>query len=256
MTPLPEPQTDPSRAAAAARRASAVITGASSGVGRALSLALAASTERLLLVGRDGARLEAVAREVERRGARAECCVADFRQPQAAGQLARELAQKLPALSVLVHSAGLFVSGSVEATPVEELELALDVNLRAPYLLTRELIPSLGAGGGDVVFINSSAVGQRRGGLAAYAASKHGLLGLADNLRQEVNPLGVRVLSVFLGATATAMQEQIHADSGRSYKPEALLSPGDVARIVCDVLALPRGAEVTDLHLRPSAAHR
>ena len=132
----------------------------------------------------------------------------------------------------------------------------MDVNLRAPYLLTRELSGALCAGRGDVVFINSSVVGQRRAGLAAYAASKQGLLALADSLRQEINPSGVRVLSVFLGATATPMQEQIYLRDGRAYRPEALLQPADVAQIVMNVLAMPRGAEVTDLHLRPATAHR
>jgi short-subunit dehydrogenase len=260
MKQNPEPGDAPGRARSGERlgahRGSAVITGASSGVGHALAVALAPSMERVMLVGRDSARLDAVAREVEARGARAECFSADFRECHAQGALARELAEKLPELSVLVHSAGLFVSGSVEATSVEELELLMNVNLRAPYLLSRELLPALAAGGGDVVFINSSAVGQRRAGLAVYGATKHALLGLADSLRQEVNPAGVRVLSVFLGATATAMQEQIYAKGGREYQPELLLSPADVARIVCDVIALPRGAEVTDLHLRPATAHR
>ena len=260
MKQSPEPEAALGRQQGAesigARRGSAVITGASSGVGRALALALASSMERVLLVGRDTARLDIVAREVEARGARAECLSADFQERHAQGALARELAERLPALSVLVHSAGLFVSGSVEGTSVEELELLMDVNLRAPYLLSQALLPALAAGGGDVVFINSSAVGQRRAGLSVYAASKHALLGLADSLRQEVNASGVRVLSVFLGATATAMQQQIYAKGGREYQPDLLLSSADVARIVCDVIALPRGAEVTDLHLRPATAHR
>jgi NADP-dependent 3-hydroxy acid dehydrogenase YdfG len=64
------------------------------------------------------------------------------------------------------------------------------------------------------------------------------------------------VLTVFLGATATPMQQQIYAQGGRTYQPEALLSPDDVAQLVCEVIRLPRGAEVTDLHVRPAAAHR
>jgi NAD(P)-dependent dehydrogenase (short-subunit alcohol dehydrogenase family) len=240
----------------AARLGGAVVTGASSGVGRALALALAAACDEVLLVGRDAARLAEVAALAQAAGARAECFPTDLRDASACSELGRTLSAKHPALSVLVHSAGVFMSGTVGSAPEEDLELALDINLRAPYLLTRALLAPLGAGKGDVVFINSSAVGQRKAGLAAYAASKHGLVGLADSLRQELNPSGVRVLSVFLGATATPMQEQIYAQSGRSYQPEALLSPDDVARIVCNVIRLPRGAEVTDLHVRPAAPHR
>jgi NAD(P)-dependent dehydrogenase (short-subunit alcohol dehydrogenase family) len=239
-----------------ARLGSALVTGASSGVGRSLALALGQCCSEVLLLGRDGARLAEVAGLVEASGARSECLATDLRDRRAVSELGAKLGAERGALSVLVHSAGVFVSGAVSDAPEEDLELALDINLRAPYLLTRALLPLLGAGKGDVVFINSSAVGQRKAGLAAYGASKHGLVGLADSLRQELNPSGVRVLTVFLGATATPMQEQIYAQNGRSYQPEALLSPDDVARIVCDVIRLPRSAEVTDLHLRPAAAHR
>jgi short-subunit dehydrogenase len=233
-----------------------VVTGASSGVGRALALALAGRCEYVALVGRDAARLAAVSHEVQSHGARAGCFVADLELRESAVRLARELQAGLPALSVLVHSAGCFVSGPLEAAAADDFDRAIDVNLRAPYVLTRELSGALCAGRGDVVFINSSVVGQRRAGLAAYAASKQGLLGLADSLRQEINPSGVRVLSVFLGATATPMQEQIYSREGRAYQPETLLQPADVARIVLEVIAMPRGAEVTDLHLRPATAHR
>ena len=243
------------------RRESALITGASSGVGSALARALAPLCRRVLLVGRSAQRLAEVARGVELAGAAAECFSADLAERSGPAALAGAVCSRLAELGVsqlgvLVHSAGLFVSGPLATTAESDIEHALDLNLRAPFLLTRALHPLLVAGCGDVVFINSSVVGQRRAGLAAYSASKHGLVGLADNLRQELNPSGVRVLSVFLGATATPMQEQIYAHSGRSYQPDALLSADDVARVVCDVIQLPRGAEVTDLHVRPASAHR
>jgi NAD(P)-dependent dehydrogenase (short-subunit alcohol dehydrogenase family) len=239
-----------------ARWPSAVVTGASSGIGRALAVALAARSDYVALVGRDADRLAAVSREAQSCGARAEHFVTDFELRESPVRLARELQARLPAVSVLVHAAGHFVSGPLDTTSADDFDRAMDVNLRAPYLLTRELSGALAAGRGDVVFINSSVVGQRRAGVAAYAASKQGLLALADSLRQEINPSGVRVLSVFLGATATPMQEQIYSRDGRAYQPEALLQPDDVARIVMEVIAMPRGAEVTDLHLRPACAHR
>jgi len=237
-------------------RAVVLITGASSGVGRALALRFAPTTTRLVLVGRDAARLQAVAAEVESRGARAECELVEFDDPGAVDELGARLAKRLPALTALLHCAGSFADGSVAALPADELDRLLAVNLRAPYALTRALLGALQAGPGDVVFINSSVVGQRRAGLAVYGASKAALVAVADSLRQEMNPLGVRVLSVFLGATATAMQEQIHAQAARAYRPEALLQASEVAQIVHAALELPRGAEVTDLHVRPATAHR
>jgi NADP-dependent 3-hydroxy acid dehydrogenase YdfG len=102
-----------------------------------------------------------------------------------------------------------------------------------------------------VVFINSSAGPAPRAGIAAYAASKAALKALAESLRAEVNPGGVRVLSVFPGRTATAMQEEVHRLEGKAYEPERLLQPADVAAAVVNALCLPRTAEVTDINVRP-----
>jgi NADP-dependent 3-hydroxy acid dehydrogenase YdfG len=141
--------------------------------------------------------------------------------------------------------------GPVEAAPVAALDAQLGVNLRAPYLLTQLLLPALVAAAGDVVFVNSSAGRAARGGVAAYAASKHALRALADGLRDEVNARGVRVLSVYPGRTATAGQAAIFAEEGRAYTPDLLLQPDDVAAAVAGALALPRTAEVTEIMIRP-----
>jgi short-subunit dehydrogenase len=235
---------------------SVVVTGASSGVGRAIALAFGDCAESVALIGRDSARLTEAAAEVRARGAQADCFEADLAEQGQVQELAQKLAQRYPAVSVLVHSAGVFASASVESGTVEALDRALAVNLRAPYQLTRELLPALTAGHADIVFVNSSVVGQRRAGISAYAASKQGLLAVADSLRQEVNPLGMRVLSVFLGATATPMQEAIYGQSRRPYDPTILLQPEQVAHIVLAATQTPRGAEVTDIHIRPAAPHR
>jgi NADP-dependent 3-hydroxy acid dehydrogenase YdfG len=99
--------------------------------------------------------------------------------------------------------------------------------------------------------MNSSVGVQARRGVGQYAATKHALRAVADSLREEINDRGVRVLSVFLGRTASRMQEAIHQKEGRPYRPETLLQPSDVASMVIAALTLPRTAEVTDIHIRP-----
>jgi NADP-dependent 3-hydroxy acid dehydrogenase YdfG len=113
-------------------------------------------------------------------------------------------------------------------------------------------LPSLVAARGQIVFINSS-VGQsvKRPEVAQYAATKHALRAIADSIREEVNPKGVRVLSLYLGRTATPMQEAVAREEGRNYNPESLLQPDDVAEVVVHTLTLPRTAEVTDISIRP-----
>jgi short-subunit dehydrogenase len=240
----------------AARRGAALITGASSGIGRALAVALAEAYSPLILLGRDRERLTAVAREVEARGAEAQIELADFAQPATVNDLGKRLAARLSVLALLIHAAGDFSAEPVAQAEPGTLARLLAVNLESPHALTRALIRALGAGPGDLLFINSSAVRHGRAGLSAYTASKAGLLALADTLRQELNPLGVRVSSVFLGATATPMQARICAAEGRPYRPELLLQPNDIAALVRAALQLPRSAELTDLHLRPTAPHR
>jgi short-subunit dehydrogenase len=238
-----------------ARRGNALVTGASSGVGRAIALRLARVCDELLLVGRNSERLREVASSCEQIGVRTECFIADFADRAAPLQLGQLVLAGRAALSVLVHAASVIPSGPVEATSVDEFAFALDVNLRAPFALTRAVLPLIRAGRGDLVFINRSIVGEGRAGFVAHAASKHGLVGLADSLRQELSPSGVRVLSVFLGATSTPPQERLEppseAEAESEAQPGLLLAAADVARAVCDVIDLPRGAEVTDLQLRP-----
>jgi NADP-dependent 3-hydroxy acid dehydrogenase YdfG len=87
--------------------------------------------------------------------------------------------------------------------------------------------------------------------VAQYAATKHALRAFTNSLRQEVNADSVRVLSVFLGRTATPMQQAIHAQEGKPYHSERLIQPEDVAAVVVNALSLPRTAEVTEIHMRP-----
>lgn len=104
---------------------------------------------------------------------------------------------------------------------------------------------------GQIVFINSSAGLNARADVGQYAATKHALKAIADSLREEVNADGVRVLSMFLGRTATPMQDAVHKMEGKEYHPECLIQPEDVAAVVVNALSLPRTAEVTDIHIRP-----
>ncbi len=135
-------------------------------------------------------------------------------------------------LDVLVHSAGCFMMGPLESEPVEDLDRLYRVNLRAPYLLTQLLLPALKERSGQVVFINSSAALMTGPKWGAYSAVKAGLKSLADSLRAEVNPFGVRVASVFPGRTATPMQERIFVWKTAPMAPNNLIQPEDVARMV------------------------
>jgi NADP-dependent 3-hydroxy acid dehydrogenase YdfG len=230
----------------------AVVTGAGSGIGQAIAVALAAQGATLCLVGRTPATLEATACGVKPTKVTTRCYPTDITHDDAVQGLAEQLHREWDAIDILVHSAGAFVMGKLETTPATELDLQYRTNVRGPYLLTQALLPLLRRRQGQVVFINSSVGLAARGQLGSYAATKHALRALADSFRDEVNPEGVRVLSVYLGRTASPMQALMHAMEGKSYYyPEYLLQPSDVAAVVLNALCLPRTAEVTDISIRP-----
>jgi NADP-dependent 3-hydroxy acid dehydrogenase YdfG len=228
-----------------------LITGASSGIGRAIALALARQGAQLWVVGRNSdtlAETVAAAREFsEVKEFEIDLTVEEGLKPLL-GRLEKEVGR----LDILVHSAGVIHNELMSRAHIENLDLQYATNVRAPYLLTQRLLPMLMTARGQVVFINSS-VGlvARRPEVGQYAATKHALKAIADSLREEVNSQGIRVLTVYLGRTATPMQAVLHWQEEKGYQPEMLLQPEDVASTVVHALMLPATAEVTDISIRP-----
>ena len=229
----------------------ALVTGGTSGIGRALCQALAAKGLSVILTGRDQARA-AETRQSLPQPQRHHAIIGDLADTGFVTALAAK-AQQLShgALAVLVHAAGVHGAQPLEQISAADFDLTLATNLRAPTLLSTALLPALRAARGQVVFINSSSVNNPRPDVATYAASKAGLKAFADAFRALVNPDGVRVLSVFPGRTATPMQHANYVREGRRFQPELLLQPEDVARSVLAALVLPETAELTELQIRP-----
>lgn len=224
----------------------AIVTGAGSGIGRAVACALAARELRVLLVGREEAKLHATARDA---GPAAEVLAADVTGERGRARIAAAAGD---ALGVLVHSAGAYARGGLAGFDAASLRHMMNVNLEAPLLITAACLAPLRRAQGQVVFVNSSAALQPGcAGMLGYAASKAALRAAAEALRAELNPLGVRVLSVFPGRTDTPMQAAILAAEGRSAAPGTLMAPGDVAAMVLAALMLPATAEVTEIMARP-----
>jgi NADP-dependent 3-hydroxy acid dehydrogenase YdfG len=229
----------------------AVVTGASSGVGRAIAIALARQGARLALIGRNSVRLAETVAEA-RRFSTATDFLIDLALDEKVQSLVDYLEGQGGELDVLIHSAGIIHQGTLEQAPVEDLDRQYVTNIRVPYSLTKTLLPFLIKAGGQVVFVNSSAgLSAKRPEVGQYAATKHALKAIADSLREEVNPKGIRVLTIYLGRTATPMQEALFQQSGRDYHPGTLLQADDVASLVVHSLTLPPTAEVTDISVRP-----
>ena len=228
-----------------------VITGASSGIGKAIAAAIASKGGSLCLVGRDEGRLEATA-EISRRTA--DCVLvhnADLSADSAVVALAQRVEKEFKALDVLVHCAGVHSTGSLEKTPVQQLDVLYRTNFRMPFALTQALLPLLKSQQGQIVFVNSSQGLQAKSNSGLFAATQHALKAIADSLREEVNADGIRVLSIFPGRTATPRMKALYQAEGRQYQPELLLQPEVIAQIALDALLLPRTAEITNIQIRP-----
>jgi NADP-dependent 3-hydroxy acid dehydrogenase YdfG len=197
------------------------------------------------LVGRNREKLERV---VEQAGSEARVAVVDITKEPAVAGLARAA---LPTLDVLVHSAGAYLTGTIDELDAESWAALDAIKLHAPILLTRACLPALRAAPGQVVFVNSQAGLSAGATTLAYAAGKQALRAATDALRQTLNPDGIRVLSVFPGRTDTPMQQAILEQEKRSAGEGMLMQPEDVAAMVVAALKLPRSAEVTDIVMRP-----
>jgi NADP-dependent 3-hydroxy acid dehydrogenase YdfG len=228
-----------------------VVTGAGSGIGRAIALRLAGAGAHVAAVARRRDALEETARRAPT--GRVVVHPADLTVDQDIAALTETLLGR--GVDVLVHSAGAYSRGSLEDATVADFDLLYRTNVRAPYRLTQALLPTLKARAGQIVFINSTVGLSARANVGQFAATQHALKAMADSLREEINPAGVRVLSVYPGRTATERQERIYELEGRDYSPELLMQPDDVAATVVAALTLPRTAELTDLRVRPMRKH-
>ncbi|AHI02100.1 SDR family oxidoreductase [Kutzneria albida] len=222
-------------------RPTALITGASRGIGAAVARALA-PTHDLLLGGRGTEALQALAAELP--GARP--WQAELTDPAALAQATAEIAS----LDVLVHNAGMAEVGPLEKTSAQVWRDTLELNVVAVAELTRLLLPALRAARGHVVLINSGAGLNANAGWGAYAASKFALRAFGEVLRAEEPEL--RVTSVHPGRVDTDMQRAIRKTEGGQYEPERYLTPESVADSVLHAVTAPRGAHVHQVVIRPS----
>ena len=229
----------------------AVVTGASSGIGRCIALALAKEGARVWLIGRSADKLDEATKAAKETSPHSRSFRADLTRSEDIEQLVAELGSDRGLLHILVHSAGLIRHGEHAGASVAELDAQYRANVRGPYLLTQGLLPLLRREAGQIVFINSSSGLHARVRTGQFAATQHAMKAIADSLRDEVNADGIRVLSVYPGRTATPRTEQLFREERKAYKPELLMQPEDIATMVMQALKLPRTAEVTDMSIRP-----
>jgi NADP-dependent 3-hydroxy acid dehydrogenase YdfG len=228
-----------------------VITGASSGIGKAIALTLADRGATVCLIGRDLDRLKTATASISAHKSQIFYYRADLLVDEDIHRSIETIQSAHQRIDLLIHSAGEILLGNLETAPIEDFDRQYRLNVRAPYLLTQKLLPLLKASQGQIVFINSSVCQNAKAGIGQYTATKQALKAIADCLRAEVNVDGIRVVSFYVGQTATPMQAALYSAAGKPYQPDRLLQAQDIAETVLHTISLSPTAEVTDVYIRP-----
>lgn len=238
----------------------ALVTGGGRGIGRAIALAFAREGAHIAVTARTGSELDAVAAEIRALGRKALAVPCDVGDPAQVGDAVRRVLEGLGPVAILVNNAGIALSAKVLDTSNDLWERHLRVNLTGPFLMTRAVLPGmLAARWGRIINIASIAGRQGYPYIAAYAASKHGLLGLTRALAQEVVTSGITVNAICPGYVATdltwAGARNIQERTGRTYDEavralaahspqKRLIEPEEVAAVAL-LLASDEGRGVT-----------
>ncbi len=232
----------------------AVVTGASSGIGKACSYALAKQFASVCMLGRNINELKIIENKVSEYSPSSKAVQVDLFNDSEIHESIEFIKREYGKVHILVHSAGLYSTGSIADAPVQDFDNQYKINVRAPYLLTQKMLPIFDREHGQIAFINSTVAMNAKKNLSQYCATKSALKALTDSLRQEVNAEGIRVLTVYPGRTATPMQEDVCKREGVAFNPDAMIQPAHVADILVSALHTPRDAEITDITVRPMKA--
>lgn len=216
----------------------AIVTGASSGIGRATARRFAREGYAVVAVGRSTEALQAVRGEVEAGGGRAEAVPADVTAADSPARIVSRAVEMFGGLDALVNAAGVIASGTVESTTDEAWDAMLDINVRAPFRLMREAVPHLAARRGAVVNVSSVTGLRAFPGVLAYCASKAAVDQLTRCAALELAPKGVRVNAVNPGVVVSNLHrrggmgdEQYAAFLERSRETHPLGRPGQADEI-------------------------
>jgi 3-oxoacyl-[acyl-carrier protein] reductase len=216
----------------------ALVTGASRGIGRASALALAQAGAQVLVHYSSGEKeADAVVAEIRTGGGKAEKVAADLRNPDGAHTLATQVRAIVgDRLDILVANAGISKSATIEDTTVEVFDNLFAVNVRAPFFLVQQLLPAL-CKGSNIIFASSLAAHASVGTLPAYAATKGAVDTLVKHFAAALGPRGIRVNAVAPGVVETDMSNFTKTDAGREYTLgmqalKRLAQPDDIAPVV------------------------
>lgn len=236
----------------------ALVTGASSGIGEATALALAAEGVSVAISGRRRERLESLAERILAAGGKALALPGDVSVEAEATASVVDTVAAFGRLDILVNSAGVNEAGGIETLTSEQWQRVIDINLMGTIHACRAVFPVMKAqGSGDIINISSTA-GRRAGWrFASYSTSKFGLTGFTESLRQEAGQVGIRISIIEPGATATDIASSISDPQWRDMiqqhtHKDGAMAPSDIVDGIMLAVHLPRRANATRILIQPT----
>jgi len=229
----------------------ALITGASSGIGKATALAFAAEGINLALVSRESENLEAVAAAAREVGVKAEAYPLDLAKIEQVQSSISAIAAQLGAVDILVNSAGMGYTGSLAQTSLADWQNVLDLNLTSVWQCILGVLPSMrDRGSGIIINVSSIAGIQTFPNWGAYCVSKFGLMALSKTLAAEERARGIRVTAICPGSVNTPMWD---TDTMPDFDRSAMLTPEIVAQSILHAVQLPASAVIEEITLMSNA---
>ncbi len=229
---------------------SALVTGATQGIGRATAFALGRAGYRVGVCARTRARVDELVANLKSEGIDATGVCADVGDAAEAKRAADQVAMAIGEIGVLVNNAGVLIARPFDELTVDDWDTTMTTNVRSLFLMTRAVLPAMRRRREGTI-VNVASLAGRNGfvGGTAYTASKHAVLGFSRSLMLEVRKDNVRVVTVCPGSVDTPLlhnQPMLHTD------PNRILRPEDVADTILHALLLPARALVSELDIRPT----
>jgi len=225
----------------------AIVTGASRGIGLAITRSVGRLGARVSICARDPQRLESAVESLRKEGFEADGWTADVSKPHSVAAFVARSRKAFGPIDILVNNAGKGLFRSAHLLTIEEWDELLDTNLKSVFLMCREVVPEMiQRGSGQIINISSLAGKNSFAGGGAYCASKWGLLGLTRCMSEELRDSGIRVSAVCPGSVATDFMH------GSSRDTSKMLQPEDVAHAVEMILTQGPHSFLSEISIRPT----
>jgi 3-oxoacyl-[acyl-carrier protein] reductase len=228
----------------------ALITGATEGIGRATAFGLGRAGYRVAVCARTEAKVRQLVKKLKAAGIEAAGAAADVGDADQTVRMIEEITGILGQIDVLINNAGILIARPFEELTLEDWDATMSTNVRSLYLVTRAVLPGMRQRKhGSIVNVASLAGRNGFAGGTAYTASKHAVLGFSRSLMLEVRKDNVRVIAICPGSVDTSLlKDQPMLKS----EPSRILQPEEVADTILHTLSLPERAMVSELDIRPT----